>query len=138
MANLLAGLDKLISDIAGPLVFTDGSLIRKARTPDLRGGFIESQAETPCKVLVSDYSAFAKSSLKMADTDRKLLVLGYGLEPPPVPGNVIAVNGYRWLLVTTTSRDPASAKFEFQGRPDGVYTPIPIDMFSAEFSGEFA
>jgi hypothetical protein len=138
MANLLDGLDKLISDIAGPLVFTDGSLIRKARIADGRGGFVESQAETPCKVLVSDYSAYSKASLKMADTDRKLLVLGYGLTPPPVPGNVLAVNGYRWLLVTTTSRDPASATFEFQGRPDGVYAPIPIGMFSAEFSEEFA
>jgi hypothetical protein len=146
MANLLDGLDKLISDIAGPLVFTDASLIRKARIADGRGGFVESQAETPCKVLVSDYSAFARASygsqadskLKIANTDRKLLVLGYGLTPPPVPGNVLAVNGYRWLLVTTTSRDPASATFEFQGRPDGVYTPIPIGMFSAEFSGEFA
>lgn len=138
MSNLLTGLDKLISDVAGPLLFSDGVLIRKGRIADGRGGWIESESATACKVLVADYSAYSKSSLGIPDTDRKLMVLGYGLTPPPVPGNVLAVNGYRWVLVTTTSRDPASATFEFQGRPDGVYVAASIDMFSAEFSGEFA
>lgn len=122
MTNLLTGLDKLIADIAGPLVFTPATLIRKTRTADGRGGWTETETSVDCQVLVSDYSAFSKSSLGIPDTDRKLMVLGYGLTPPPVPGNVIAVAGYRWVLVTTTSRDPASATFEFQGRPDGVAT----------------
>lgn len=122
MTNLLTGLDKLIADIAGPLVFTPATLIRKTRTADGRGGWTETETSVACQVLVSDYSAFSKSSLGIPDTDRKLMVLGYGLTPPPVPGNVIAVAGYRWVLVTTTSRDPASATFEFQGRPDGAAT----------------
>lgn len=122
MTNLLTGLDKLIADIAGPLVFTPATLIRKTRTSDGRGGFTEAETSVDCQVLVSDYSAFSKSSLGIPDTDRKLLVLGHGLSPPPVPGNVIALAGYRWVLVATTTRDPAGATFEFQGRPDGATT----------------
>lgn len=120
MANLLSGLDKLIADVAGPLVFTDATLIRKTRTADSRGGFTEAEAEADCKVLVTDYSAWSKANLGVADTDRKILVLGYGLTPPPAPGNVIAVGGYRWVIIQTT-RDPANATYECQGRPDGAY-----------------
>jgi hypothetical protein len=119
MANLLTGLDKLIADIAGPLVFSAGSLRRASRVPDGRGGWTETEAGEDCKVLVEDYSAFSKSSLGIPDTDRKILVLGYGLTPPPVPGNILVIDGYRWVIVTT-KRDPAKAVYECQSRPSGT------------------
>ena len=119
MANLLTGLNKLASDIAGPLLFSDGSLRRVARVSDGRGGQTETETAAACKVLVEDYSAFAKSSLGIPDTDRKILVLGYGLSPPPLPGNILVINGYRWVIVTT-KRDPAEAVYECQSRPSGA------------------
>jgi len=119
MANLLSGLDKLVADIAGPLVFSAGIIVRKARTPDSRGGFTETETETACKLLLDDYSAFARTSLGIPDTDRKILVLGHGLTPPPTPGNVLVVDGYRWVVIAT-KRDPAKAIYECQGRPDGA------------------
>jgi len=119
VTNLLTGLDKLISDIAGPLVFSDATLIRRARVADGRGGFTETETEAACKALVTDYSAYSKANLGIGDTDRKILLLGYGLTPPPVPDNVIVVDAYRWKIVATT-RDPAKATYECQGRPDGA------------------
>lgn len=119
MANFLTGLDKLIADIAGPLVFSAGVLVRQTRTADGRGGFTETETETACQVLVDDYSAFTKGSLGIPDTDRKIQVLGYGLTPPPVPGNLIVIDGYRWKIIAT-KRDPAEAVYECQSRPSGA------------------
>jgi len=118
MVNILTGLDKLIADVAGPLLFSDAVLIRKARTSDGRGGWTETETEADCSALVVDYSAFSKSSLGIPDTDRKVMILGHGLSPVPQPGNVVVVDGYRWVIVATT-RDPAKAVYECQGRPDG-------------------
>lgn len=119
MTNLLTGLDKLIADIAGPLVFGAASLRRVARVADGRGGQTETETAADCQVLVTDYSAFSKSSLGIPDTDRKILVLGHGLTPPPAPGNILVIDGYRWVIVQTT-RDPAKAVYECQSRPSGV------------------
>ena len=119
MANLLTGLDKLIADIAGPLVFSSASLRRVARVSDSRGGQTETETAADCKALVTDYSAFSKSSLGIPDTDRKILVLGHGLTPPPSPGNILVIDGYRWVIVATT-RDPAKAVYECQSRPSGA------------------
>lgn len=122
MTNLLTGLDKLIADVAGPLLFSPAQIIRKARTADGRGGFTEAETASACEALVTEYSAFVKGQLGIPDTDRKVLVLGHGLDPAPVPGNVLVVDGYRWVIVTTT-RDPAKAVYECQGRADGAYVP---------------
>lgn len=119
MTNLLTGLDKLIADIAGPLVFSPASLRRVARVSDGRGGQTETEVPVDCQALVTDYSAFSKSSLGIPDTDRKILVLGHGLTPPPAPGNILVIDGYRWVIVATT-RDPAKAVYECQSRPSGA------------------
>ncbi len=119
MSNLLTGIDKLVADIAGPLLFSAGSLRRVARVADGRGGQTEAETPVDCQALVTDYSAFSKSSLGIPDTDRKILVLGHGLTPPPAPGNILVIDGYRWVIVQTT-RDPAKAVYECQSRPSGA------------------
>ena len=119
MTNLLTGLDKLIADIAGPLVFSPASLRRVARVPDGRGGQTETETAVDCQALVTEYSLHARTALGIPDTDRKIMVLGYGLTPPPMTGNLLVVDGYRWVIVQTT-RDPAKAVYECQCRPSGA------------------
>jgi hypothetical protein len=119
VSNLLTGLDKLIADIAGPLVFSAASLRRVARVSDGRGGWTETEAAEVCQALVTDYSAYAKGSLGIPDTDRKILLLGHGLTLPPQPGNIIVIEAYRWVIVQTM-RDPAKAVYECQSRPSGA------------------
>jgi len=121
MANLLTGIDKLVADIAGPLLFAAAVLVRQTRVADGRGGWTVTDAEEACKALVTDYSAFSRGSLGIPDTDRKVLVLGHGLTAPPVPGNLLTIDGYRWRIVATT-RDPAKAVYECQATPAGADT----------------
>jgi hypothetical protein len=135
--NLLTGLDRLIADIAGPLMFSPALLIRKARVADTRGGFVETETASDCQALVIDYTATARAQIGIPDTDRNIMILGHGLSVPPIPGNVIAIDGYRWVVIQTT-RDPAKAVYECQARPDGVYILPLTGLFSSEFSSEFA
>jgi hypothetical protein len=119
MTNLLTGIDKLVADIAGPLLFGAAVLVRQSRVADGRGGWTLTDAEEACQALVTDYTAFSRTSLGIPDTDRKILVLGHGLTAPPVPGNLLTIDGYRWRVVQTT-RDPAKAVYECQCRPSGA------------------
>lgn len=117
MSNLLTGLDKLIADIAGPLVFGDGTLTRvTGRVSDGRGGFTETRTQVACKALVTEYSAFLKAQLGLTAAQRKIMVLGYGLSPPPAQGDVVGVAG-GWWIVEEVVRDPAAATFECQAKP---------------------
>ncbi len=117
MSNLLTGLDKLISDIAGPLLFESATLTRAgSRSIDAETGQTFETTETEaCQALVTDYTAFQRAQAGIPSNERKILVLGHGLSQEPRPGDRIMINGYNWSVIET-SRDPAKATYECRSK----------------------
>ena len=126
MANLLTGIDKLVADIAGPLLFTSGVLVRRgAVTPDGRGGFTDADPEAyACECLVTDYTDFQRMAYGVPGKDRKILILGATVAVKPLPGDVVVTGGRQWSIVEVSS-DPAGATYTAQGT-GGTATEIAI------------
>ncbi|HPE48702.1 MAG TPA: hypothetical protein PLR76_09900 [Hyphomonas sp.] len=110
--GILDDVPGIIAGAAGDLLFKDAVHTRTtARTSDGRGGFTETTANATVRALLTDYTAFQRLSLGIPSNERKILVLGHGLDPVPVPGDTITYEGYAWSVVET-SRDPAKAVYE--------------------------
>jgi hypothetical protein len=117
VTNLLTGLDKLISEIAGPLLFSDGIIVRgTAAVSDGRGGFVDADPEAySCKCLVTDYTDYQRATGGIPRKDRKIIVLGASTSVTPQTGDMIVTGGREWQVIELTS-DPANATYEAQGR----------------------
>lgn len=128
MSNLLTGLDKLISDVAGPLLFSDGIIVRRTEpVSDGRGGFTDADPEAyACKCLVTDYTDYQRATAGIPRKDRKILVLGASSTVTPAANDIIVTGGREWQAIEISS-DPANATYEVQGR-GGLPTEIAVAL----------
>ena len=115
--SLLTGLDKLIADVAGPLVFQRASLLRGSgySISAATGQMVNTQTTEDIQVIEADYTDRHRASLDIPDQDRRLSILGYGVATPR-PGDRVSVRGFIWEIVNI-ARDPAGALYDCQVKP---------------------
>lgn len=116
--NLLTGVAGQIAGIAGPLLFNDAIIYSRTEGLDANGQATIQQTPQDALALETDYTNFHRAAASIPETHRKLMVIGYGLDPVPKPGDSIALDGTLWEIVEST-RDPARAVYEFQSKPIG-------------------
>jgi hypothetical protein len=118
--SLLDGIDKLIADVAGPLLFERASLLSNGgySIDAATGQTVSNDIRLDIKALEADYSAFHRASLSIPSVQRKISVIGYGVTMP-IAGDRIALRGIVWEVVSV-SRDPAGALYVCHSVPIGV------------------
>jgi hypothetical protein len=118
--NWLAGIDKLVADVAGPLLFERASLLRAGSyTIDpATGQTVFASPRTDIKAIEQDYKAIHRASMGIPAEQRKIAVIGYGLAMPE-PGDQIALRGVLWEI-TEAERDPAGALYNCHSVPVGI------------------
>lgn len=77
--------------------------------------FVRGADTVECRAIVGSFSAFAYSSGQIGSEERRVLVLGDGLEIEPRPGDVIRINARDWFVVTA-DLDPAGAVWRLRVR----------------------
>jgi hypothetical protein len=118
--SLLTGLNKLVADIAGPLLFEQAKLLRGGSYSinPLTGQTVFTPSTEYVKAIEGDYSAFHRQSLDIPDINRKLSILGYQVTTPR-PGDRVSIRGVIWEIVRV-ERDPANALYECEVKPIGA------------------
>jgi hypothetical protein len=118
--SLLTGLNKLVADVAGPLLFEQARLLRGGSYSinPATGQTVFTPSTEYVKAIESDYSAFHRQSLDIPDINRKLSILGYQVTTPR-PGDRVSIRGIIWEIVRV-ERDPANALYECEVKPIGA------------------
>lgn len=112
--GILDDIPGIISGAAGDLLFKEAThTYTTARASDGRGGYTETTSTATVKALLTDYTSFQRLALNIPANERKILVLGHGIDPVPKPGDTITYEAYAWSVVET-SRDPAKAVYELR------------------------
>lgn len=113
-----------LADFGGD--FENGTLsVPGERTSDGQGGWTAGEpTEYACKVLLTDYSDYRRTTLGIPATDRQVLVLGASLPSGIIPAKgdkITAPDPAKGLALTTfdiiaKTGDPSAALYKLQAR----------------------
>lgn len=113
MGLLDGGISALVSSALAGL-YLDATLHRWSTTPDGRGGGTSSFDDEPVKAQLDATTQAQRMSEGYSDSDQRILVLAYGLDPPSVDDE-ISVRGQRWKIASVFT-SAASSYYELRGR----------------------
>jgi len=92
-----------------------------SQVSDSRGGTTRTASTQTVNVLVTDYKDYIRATSGIPSNERKVMVQGFGMSPPPAPDDVIVKGSEAWHVIEV-SKDPADAIYTCRCRPVAVPT----------------